>query len=207
MVIRLLVRVICSALVAVAVVTAVPAAAEAHAGAPPTLIVVPGQPAPGDMVEIIAADLSPSIRVDLSIEVASGPVFLATMTTDSLGHGQRRVTIPSSLAAGSYQLAARAADGAVIRRDLRLVGEPAAPAGEGADRLGPRLAILVAFGAGAAILVLGLVIVWSLYHGTAARLHHHREGRRLDRSPDPLFARPARRRFRRSNATDQREGR
>lgn len=81
MVIRLLVRVICSALVAVAVVTAVPAAAEAHAGAPPTLIVVPGQPAPGDMVEIIAADLGPSIRVDLSIEVASGPVFLATMTT------------------------------------------------------------------------------------------------------------------------------
>lgn len=176
-------------LIVVALLTAGPTAALAHDGASPTLIVIPEQPAPGDTVEILAADLRLSVLVD------------------PLGHAQRRVSIPPSLVEGSYQLAAGAADGTEVRRELRRLLDGPAPATEGGTQLDPRLNILFAFGAGAAILVLALVIVWSLYHGAAARIHRHRVERRLDRSPDPLFAKPSRRRFGRSDATEDQGGR
>jgi hypothetical protein len=178
---------------------AVGAPVAAHDGMPATVVVVPVEPAPGARVDVLGADFMPEVEVDVSVRTAAGSVPLLVARADAMGHFQRSTRLPLDLAAGSYAIVARATDGTQVERAMRIVDAvtPPAPAGPGLGS-DPRLGVVLAFGAGATVLVLGLLIAWGVYHGAAARLSRARGALRIARSRDPNFAR-RRRGFRASD--------
>lgn len=133
----------------------------------PVVDVTPKPVAVGNAIAIEGKGFEESDQVSLTLEGPSGEIALGTAVADVRGNFREQMTLPASVAAGSYRLRARGRDVTAIV-DFTVVaapGEPQTAAGhEGSvrfHRLGPS-AEIVALGAALAVIALAglIVLVW-----------------------------------------------
>jgi hypothetical protein len=170
----------------------------AHGSEPARVIVLPDRPVAGGWLDVTGTHFPAGL--DAIVEVvgpASATLGIAAADTDGYFHGAFR--LPLEIVAGDWQVRVRSEDGVELFVPVSVAAATGAGSAggtpSGSSQLERQLPIVLAIGAGVAVVVLSVAFVLGLFHGLAARLHRFRVRRSVDRSEDPLFHRRRRRRF------------
>ena len=90
-----------------------PLAAFGASGLPATISMNPATAGPGTRVEVVGLDFAAGQDVDLQLTTTTGPIHLATATTEDGGYFRHSVTLPADVAPGFWELRATGPGGAV----------------------------------------------------------------------------------------------
>ena len=121
-------------LLAMAALLVMASTAVAASGLPATVSMDPASAEPGSEVEVTGLDFPSGQAIELQLTTTSGPVHLATVTTEEGGYFRQSVTLPTDVAPGPWELRAIAPNGMVAVHSLEAGTAPAAvhPADEAA---------------------------------------------------------------------------
>ena len=101
-------------------------AAVAASGLPATVSMDPASAEPGSEVEVTGLDFPSGQAIELQLTTISGPVHLATVTTEEGGYFRQSVTLPTDVAPGPWELRAIAPNGMVAVHSFEAGTAPAA---------------------------------------------------------------------------------
>ena len=110
------------------------ASAAVAASGLPAVSMDPASAEPGSEVEVTGLDFPSGQAVELQLTTTSGPVHLATLTTEEGGYFRQSVTLPTDVAPGPWELRATAPNGMVAVHSFEAGNAPPAvhPADEAA---------------------------------------------------------------------------
>jgi hypothetical protein len=159
-------RVLALALFSVALVAA---AASAHEGAEPFILVPGDHIVPGQPFEVIASDLAPNSTIEITLAVDERVDQLDEVVSGADGHFSTTVTVPDSFPVGYAQIFAIDADGSEASTWV-LVGErndqtPAIPTSPTADWWTDPSVIVLGVVVGSALISIGALIIRSQSRG------------------------------------------